>query len=154
MINEFWNTFLTKTGRDLSTSYLECFHFDLTESSANQLLELVLSGQKRATSSSLYYFQNCNVKVPEQGDLSIVTDWSGEPKCVIETAEVTILPFKDITFDMCKWEGEDDSLESWQQGHTRFFTEEGKECNYKFSEDMPVVFEKFKVVYIEETLAG
>lgn len=148
MIKDFWNTFLIETERDLSTTYIECFHFDLTETSANALLELVLSGEKTATSSSLYYFKNTNIKVPEPGDLSIVTDWSGTPKCVIETIEVTILPFKDITFEMCKHEGEDDSLESWQNGHTRFFTEEGKEFNYIFSKEMPVVFEKFKVIFI------
>lgn len=50
----------------------------------------------------------------EKGSYSIVTDWEGVPKCVIETTNVRILPFKDITYDICKLEGEDDSLESWR----------------------------------------
>lgn len=81
------------------------------------------------------------------GDYSIITDWDGIPRCVIETTAVTILPYKDITFDICKREGEDDSLESWQRGHERFFIEDGKELGYEFSQDMPVVFEDFKVVF-------
>lgn len=148
MIEECWSDFLKATGRDVSTTYLECFHFDLNERSANELLELVLAGSKRATASSLYYFENSGVKLPEPGDLSIVTDWSGTPRCVIETTEVQILPFQDVTYDLCKWEGEDDCLESWQIGHRRFFTEEGKQEGYQFSEEMPVVFEKFNCIYI------
>jgi uncharacterized protein YhfF len=112
------------------------------------LLELVLAGRKKATASSLYYFEKSGVKLPEPGDLSIVTDWNGTPRCVIETTEVQILPFQDVTFELCKWEGEDDNLESWQLGHTHFFTEEGKQEGYRFSELMPVVFEKFNCIYI------
>lgn len=148
MIEDFWADFLKNTGRDASTTYLECYHFDLNEHSANELLELVLSGRKQATSTSLYYFEKNGVKLPEPGDLSIITDWSGTPRCVIETTEVQILPFKDMTYELCKWEGEDDCLESWQIGHNHFFTEEGKQEGYQFSEGMPVVFEKFNCIYI------
>lgn len=70
-----------------------------------------------------------------------------DPKCVIETTNVRILPFKDVTYDICKLEGEDDSLESWRKGHISFFKEEGKKSGYEFSEEMPVVFEEFEVVY-------
>lgn len=53
IINKFWGNFLLKTNRDKDTKYIDCFHFELTEKSANQLLRLVLIGQKQATSSSL-----------------------------------------------------------------------------------------------------
>ena len=146
-VKTFWRTFLEETGRDGNTQYLECFHFDLNERSANELLALVLAGKKRATASSLYALAAEGCELPKQGSLSIVTDWDGNPRCVIETTDVTILPFREITFELCSREGEDDSLESWQRGHTRFFTEDGKELGYEFSEDMPVVFEDFEVVY-------
>lgn len=53
-----------------------------------------------------------------------------------------------MTYDIVKMEGEDDTLESWQKTHKRFFTEEGKKLGYDFSEDMPVVFEEFEVVEV------
>lgn len=146
-IKEFWKNFLKESGRNLETKYLEAFHFELTEYLANYLLELVLSGQKKATCSSLLVYELENERVPQVGDLSIITDWDGLPKCVIETVAVTTLPFKDITYDICKREGEDDTLESWQKGHIRFFEEDGKKLGYKFTWDMPVVFEDFKVIY-------
>lgn len=143
----FWKRFLAETGRDPNTKYLECFHFDLNERSANALLALVLAGKKRATSSSLYAFQAEGCEMPKPGRLSIVTDWDGNPRCVIETTAVVVLPFREITFALCSREGEDDTLESWQRGHRRFFTEDSKALGYEFSEDMPVIFEDFEVVY-------
>lgn len=146
-VDEFWGEFLLQAGKDKSTKYLEAFHFELTEKLANELLDLVLSGQKQATASSLLSYEISGNRQPQQGDYSIVTDWAGNPKCIIETVAITILPFKDITFDICKREGEDENLASWREGHIRFFTNEGNELGYTFSEDMLVLFEDFKVVY-------
>ena len=145
LINEFWEDFLLKINKD--TKYIDCFHFESTEQWANELLKLVLIGQKKATSSSLLAYQTDGDRIPEVGDLSIVTDWDGNPKCVIETTNVMIIPFKEITFDICKREGEDENLESWRKGHISFFSREGKELGYTFSEDMLVIFEDFKVVF-------
>ncbi|WP_253198423.1 ASCH domain-containing protein [Clostridium gasigenes] len=146
-IDMFWETFLRETKRNETTKCLEVFHFELTEKWANELLRLVLIGQKRATASSLLNYEIEGESIPKVGDLSIVTDWEGVPRCVIETTEITIIPFSDITYDICKREGEDDTLESWVEGHVNFFKEEGKQLGYEFSEDMPVVFEDFEVVY-------
>ena len=52
-IEEFWSKFLQETNREQNTKYIDCFHFELTEKLANELLELVLIGQKKATASSL-----------------------------------------------------------------------------------------------------
>lgn len=142
---QFWQNFLQQTGRDPDTRYFECFHFDLNERSANELLELVLSGKKRATASSLYAF--APEETPKVGSLSIVTDWDGNPRCVIETTAVSMIPFGEMTFEICSREGEDECLETWKEGHRRFFTQDGAELGYTFSEEMPVIFEDFEVVY-------
>ena len=149
MILDFWHRFLIEKRLSPDSTYFDCFHFELTEKWAEELLRLVLIGKKKATASSLYAFEKENLRLPEVGDFSIVTNWAGEPKCVIQTSKVRILPFREMTYDICKLEGEDDTLASWQRGHQRFFTEEGKELGYEFTEDLPVVFEEFEVVYQE-----
>jgi len=146
-IESFWSEFLEKENLDKHTKYVEAFHFELNEKLANELLQLVLNGQKKATAGSLLGYEIEQTILPKIGDYSVITDWEGNPKCVIETIDVAVIPYKDITFDICKREGEDDTLESWRQGHERFFREDGRELGYEFSEDMPVVFEDFKVVY-------
>ena len=125
---------------------LEHWHFELTESACNHLLDLVLAGRKRATSSSLLSYRMEGEEIPKAGDLSVITDWDGVPRCVVMTTAVRVMRYGDITFDIAKLEGEDDSLESWRRNHERFFREEGKELGYTFSEDLKVVFEEFEVI--------
>ena len=146
-VEVFWQSFLSEKGLAKDTKYFESFHFELTERSANELLNLVLIGEKKATSSSLLEFELSNSEIPKVKDFSILTDWVGTPHCVIQTKKVNVLPFKEITYDLCKLEGEDDDLASWQRGHISFFQREGKALGYSFTEDMPVIFEEFEVVY-------
>ena len=127
---------------------LEKWHFELTEGAANYLLGLVLEGKKRATASSLWGYELEGEPLPEVGEMSVITYWDGTPGCVIRTTNVRIIPYRDMTFDIAKLEGEDDTLESWQKNHEAFFIEEGKELGYTFSEDMPVIFEEFEVVEV------
>jgi len=143
----YWQQFLAASGRDKQTRYFESFAFGSTPAMAEELLDLVLRGQKTATASSLLFYQAKGERPPRVGDLSVVTDSRGIPRCVIETTAVIVLPFADMTFDICRREGEDENLESWRQGHTAFFTQEGAREGYVFSPDMPVVFEDFCVVY-------
>jgi len=148
-IDAFFERFKLMTNNQHAT-FKDAFFFDLTKDSASFLLDLVLKGQKRATASSLYAYQIEKEELPKIGEYSIVTDFDGHPYAVIQTKAITILPYKDMTYDICMREGEDDTLSSWQQSHQHFFTEEGKLLGYTFSEDMLVVFEDFEVVYQEE----
>ena len=125
---------------------LERWHFELTEKACNELLDLVLQGKKRATSSSLASFRAEGTAVPKEGELSVITDWDGHPCCVIRTTKVREIPYKDIPFGLARLEGEDDTLASWRKNHEAFFREEGKSLGYSFSENMEVVFEEFEVV--------
>lgn len=146
-VRDYWNNFLLETNRDKETKCFEVFYFGSTEQSANYLLELVLQGRKTATASSAYQFELADSDYPKVGDLSIVTDYDGHPKCIIETKDVLRIKFKDMTYDICKREGEDESLESWQQNHIDYFTTIGKELGFEFSFDMDIIFEDFVVVY-------
>lgn len=147
LIENYWQHFLAATGRDSATRYSDCFHFGSSADMADALLELVLSGQKRATASALPWYEIENEPVPKAGDLIILTNFAGEPKCVAEVTAVAVLPFRDITWEICKREGEDENLESWRAGHIHFFTLDGQQVGFEFTWDMPVVFEDFEVVY-------
>ena len=50
--------------------------------------------------------------------------------------------------DFARAEGEDDlTLESWRAGHKRFFTRTRAPIGKEFTEDMPLVCERFRVIY-------
>lgn len=148
-VQAFWERFLQSSGRPANTRYLDCYHFTADETLANELLALTLRGQKAATTSLFHLYELDGDPLPEPGDLSVITGWDGVPRCVIETTAVRIIPFQDMTFDICKREGEDDTLESWRANHLRAFERDEAEYGFTFTWDMPVVFEDFKVIYRE-----
>ena len=127
---------------------LNKWRFELSESASNYLLNLVLEGKKKATSSSLKSFELGLETMPKEGSLSVITDWRNKPRCIVKTKRVLILPYKEMTFELARLEGEDEDLASWQKSHERYFREEGKELGYFFSPDMEIVFEEFEVVEI------
>jgi uncharacterized protein YhfF len=56
------------------------------------LLELVLSGAKTGTASSLGDHESTGEPVPQPGALSITLDGASQPRAVLETTEVAIVP--------------------------------------------------------------
>lgn len=82
------------------------------------------------------------------GEKSIVLDGGGNPLCIIETAEVTVRRFDEVDEEFAREEGEGDlSLEYWRGAHRRFFGRTLPNIGRSFAEDMPLVCERFRVVY-------
>ncbi len=146
-VEKYFETFKKSNSKYNNASYVSSFYFHYEESVTNELLQLVIEGEKKAISSAFPLYEIEGEQLPKVGELSIVTDFAGYPKCIIEVVKVTVLPFKDITFDLCKKEGEDDSLESWRRNHIESFTHDSKAFGFTFNEDMKVVFEEFEVIY-------
>jgi uncharacterized protein YhfF len=144
----FWNAFVTSNGGVDETRFYEAFHFDDNEAVANELGELVLRGTKRATAALVWSFEAEGKRLPVPGDLSIVTNWAGEPLCIIETRDVDVVPFRDVSADFAATEGEGDgSLSFWQAAHRNFFGRACTKAGREFTESMLVACERFAVVY-------
>lgn len=144
----FWNRFCASVPENPSGRFYEVLHFADTESVADELADLVLAGTKRATASLLWMYEHEKQSLPTIGGLSIVTLWSGEPSCVIETRNVEIVPFEAVTQEFARAEGEGDkSLEYWREVHWKFFALECAQIGKSPSPDMEVVCEQFAVVY-------
>ena len=61
----------------LESRFYETFYFNDYEASANELAQLVLAGNKRATAALLWSMNADNEPLPKAGGLSAVTDWRG-----------------------------------------------------------------------------
>ncbi len=148
-IKQMWRNYLLSIGEssDTTDENYTAWHFDNNERDANELAELVLEGTKRAT-ASLYDSYKNGEEIPKVGDLSIITNWSGIAKCIIMSTSIEVVPYKDVDEEFAATEGEGDkSLEYWRKVHRKFFTEELTEIGGEFSEEIPVVCEKFEVVF-------
>ncbi len=145
---EFWEAFAATRSVDPTPRFLEAFYFDDNEPSANELARLVIAGRKRATAALLWVHDAEHKRVPQPGDLSIVTDFSGAELCVIETTRVDIVPFAEVSAEFAAIEGEGDgSLAYWRRAHEAFFGRECQRIGRRPEPAMPVVCERFDVVF-------
>jgi uncharacterized protein YhfF len=147
-IRPFWKTFSESLGKDVDSRFHEAFHFDDNEPSANELAALVLAGVKRATAGLLWAYEAEKRRLPAAGDLSVMTNWTGTPLCVIETRHVAIVPYDEVTAEFAATEGEGDgSLRYWREAHWRYLRRECARIGRAPDPRMPVVCERFEVVY-------
>lgn len=148
VVRAFWSAFKATQSEDVDARFYEVCVFDDNEPSANHLAELVVRGIKRATAGLVWSFEAANMPVPKPGDLSVVTTWDGQPKCVIETTQVDITPFSEVTAEFAAVEGEGDgSLQYWRMAHTAYFARECARMGRTPSPSMPVACERFRIVY-------
>ena len=115
---------------------------------ADYLAELVLMGQKTATSSAFDLYAVGNEPLPKENELRVILDSKENAICIIETTKVEVIPFKEVSEDHAYKEGEGDkSLAYWRQVHEEFFTEWLEEAGLTFTPDSKVVLEEFRKVY-------
>ena len=141
---ELWNQFKEKN--NISDCDYEAWAFGVD---ADMLANLVLIGEKTATTSAFPLYESEKEPLPEVGEYSIILDSKDNAVCIIKTAKVYVVPFKEVTAEHAYKEGEGDkSLEYWRAVHEKFFTDCLSEAGMLFSGDMKVVCEEFDVVYI------
>jgi uncharacterized protein YhfF len=118
---------------------LRSFAFGDRPDLADELLDLVISGLKTATCST-----EDEPNTPTPGEQWIVLDGRGEPRCVIETTELTYRRYDEVDAAFAYDEGEGDrSLQYWRQAHRNYFGRLGR-----FSEDMMLMCERFRLVEV------
>jgi uncharacterized protein YhfF len=114
----------------------------------DRLLGDVLSGSKRATTGALWTYEREGEAVPRPGDFSVVTDGSGIAGCVIRTTSVEVVPFDSVDAGFAFDEGAGDrTLAYWREVHWDFFVRELAGFKLAATPDMPVVCERFEVVF-------
>ena len=147
---EFYIQYLKSLGKEneFSTGDFIVDKFGDSPEMADELLEHVLSGLKTATCSALWEWESEGGSIPKPGLLSVIVDGKDEPRCIIETVEVTIKNYNEVDAAFARDEGEGDlSLDYWREAHKGFFTRTLPAIGKEFSEIMPLVCERFKVVW-------
>lgn len=115
---------------------------------AQELLDLVLAGRKRATASSLAELRMAGDPVPRPGDFAIVTDWNGEAKAVIRTHAVDLRKFHEVDAAFAHAEGEGDrSLAWWRDAHREYYRRVLAESGCQVDDDLEIVCEYFDLVF-------
>lgn len=143
----YWKKFLQDTGRDPEDKCAGDLTFEAKGFVGDEMVALVLNGQKTAFFSSFATFQIDGEPLPVSGELYTVLDRNGDAACVIEITDVNIIPFNDVTWGMAQKEGEDENLEQWRLKKQENLEDEGAILGFEFTPDMKLVFQIFRVVY-------
>lgn len=149
LIEAFWQQYLaTLPAGATLPSISSAWSFGDSPRLADELVGLVLAGLKTATCGALWEYEAEAEPVQQVGEQSVVLDGAGRPRCVVQTVEVEIRPYTQVDAQFAFEEGEGDrSLDYWREAHQRFFTRTLPVIGKTFSEDMPLVCERFRVVY-------
>ncbi len=115
---------------------------------ADELLDVVLHGPKRATAGLVAEFAHEGEPLPRIGGHWIVADGAGVPRAVLRTRELRVGPLSSVD-DAFAWdEGEGDrTRESWLRDHRNYFTRSCARIGIEMSDELEVVFERFDVVW-------
>lgn len=149
-VGDLWRAYLMTLPDDSPArdEGYEAWSFGDGPQMADELGSLVRGGRKTATCSALWELEAEGEPAAQPGEKSVILDGKGEPLCIIETTEVEVRRFDEVDGRFAHDEGEGDgSLEYWQGAHRRFFSRTLPEIGHRFSEDMPLVCERFRVIY-------
>jgi len=120
--------------------------FGRTPAEAEALVHLVLDEVKTAASSAHADYAAESADLPRVGEMGIVLDGAGHPRALVETTSVEVVPFAAVDEEHARLEGEGDrSLAHWRNVHADFFAASVG----GFEPDMPVVLERFRLVFGE-----
>jgi uncharacterized protein YhfF len=146
----YWQSFLSTLPGDSSyhTKTYVAEGWGDSPAMADELGALIVQGTKTATCSALWEWQAEGNPTPPVGLVTIALDGRGQPLCIVETVDVTIRKYNEVDADFARAEGEGDlSLHYWREAHRNFFSRVLPKIGKEFSEEMPLVCERFRVIY-------
>ena len=154
--SEMWSAFVESGLAEVTPgANYSSWHFGTGGKMADDLVQLVLDGGKRATAGALWSYEAEGDHIPQVGEYSVITDGRGRARCVIMTVSVEVIPFCEVSAEFAAAEGEGDlSLEYWRDGHWKYFTEDLKTWGLSPERTMPVVCERFEVVFPADIAAS
>lgn len=146
----FWQRFAAASGLDPVPEQPEAGCFGDTVELADELIDLVVAGTKRATADAVVDRERRGEPMPRPGDLWIATDGAMRPRAVLVTTDVRIGPLSSVDDRFACDEGEGDRTRAWWlDAHTWYFRRVFARAGLRFHPDIPVVFERFDVRYHE-----
>ena len=115
---------------------------------ADELLELVLIGIKRATASLARDYSPDTEPLPAVGDYVVLVDGRNKPRCVWRTTDIEVKPMIAVDDQFAIDEGEGDGTrDDWLAGHRAYFQRQADRDGFEFHDEIETVFERFTIVW-------
>jgi uncharacterized protein YhfF len=146
----FWKSFLSTLSEEdpMQTSTYVVNQFADTPEAATSVGKLVRDGVKTTTSTLVWGLEHSGEPFPTVGLIELIVDGNGEPLCITELLEVETKPFNAVDEQFAYEYGEGErSLAYWLSDNWDFLSHECLEIGCQPSQTMPVVFQRFRLLY-------
>ena len=132
----------------MNTSSYVVSQFDDTPEAATSVGILVRDGVKTTTSSLVWGLEHIGDPLPKVGLIEFIVDGEGAPLCITELTEVEIKPFNTVDDQFAFDYGEGDrTLAFWLSDNWEFLSRECAAFGQKPNKTMPILFQRFRVLY-------
>ena len=146
----FWQSYLltlSEEDQKNAPTYVVDQFADSPEA-ATKVGKLVRDGVKTTTSSLVWGLEHIGEPLPKVGNIELIVDGNGEPLCIIELINVEIKPFNAVDKKFAFEYGEGDrTLDFWLRDNWDFLSRWCVEIGREPSEIMPIVCQRFHVLY-------
>ena len=149
-IEMFWQSYLSTLPEEEQKNppLYVVDQFADTPEAATSVGKLVRDGVKTTTSSLVWGLEQIGQPLPKLGKIELIVDGNGEPLCIIQLMEVEIKPFNAVDEQFAFEYGEGDrTLAFWLRDNWDFLARECMAIGREPSETMPLVFQRFRVLY-------
>lgn len=145
---DFWTAFLEQTGVPENSYCGRYTYFGSSEEASVEILEQLLRGEKTLISHCVPHYIVTRTPMPKVGDYTMVTDFYGNPCCILKTEDVTIVPLPEVEEGMILGECQG-NITQWRQGKQEEFQAMAKQGGFHYSDELPVLLEHVVVVFPE-----
>ena len=149
-VEAFWKSFLESPScpMDATERFYESFRVGTDDKDADEGVRLILSGEKTATSSLLWEYEDRGKPTPKVGALSVVEDGRQRPICIVQTTWVDVVPFGEVDANFARAYGESDgTLQGWYQVFWEYYAKACETMGRNLSEEAPLLCERFRVIF-------
>lgn len=141
----FWRAFCNAAG--VEAGY-DVAAFGDTRAMADELADLVVAGQKRATAGLLRDFGPNGEPMPVVGGYVVLIDGEARPRAVWRTTDVRTGPLVSVDHQFAWDEGEGDRTRDWWlSAHRDFFGRQAGLQGFEMHDEIDTVFERFEVLW-------
>ena len=145
---KFWQSAkTTNSGAGFGDDY-QVRWIGLDNQTTEQVLELSRSGDKTGTFSLPWLVEQAGDPTSQVGDAIILIAFDGAPKILLRLTEIERVAFGDMTAAHTAVDGSPvRALEIWKPLHTAYWNERLQPFGLGVCDEMPVLVEKFEMLY-------
>ena len=122
-------------------------YFGGSEEESVTVLEQLLSGEKTAVGHCIPAYLAAKRRMPRIGDYTMVTDFYGNPCCILLTSDVTIAPMPEIPENLRRRECPELTPEQWLTRKQAESRDLAGRLKFHYNEEIPLLMETVEMVF-------